>query len=41
MEIVILSITFIESFLSGFLSKVFRNCDDNTGLNNILKPEAE
>ncbi len=41
MDIVILSITFVESFLSGFLGKIFRNCDDNTGIYSILKPEAE
>lgn len=41
MEIVILSITFIESFLSGFLGKISRNSDDNIGIDSILKPKAE
>ncbi len=41
MELVILNITFIEGILSGFLGKIFRNCDDNTVINNILKPKAE
>ena len=41
MEIVILSITFIKSLLSGFLGKIFRNCDDNTEKGSILKSKAE
>ncbi len=41
MEIVVLSITFIESFLSGFLGIIFRKFVDNTGISSILKPKTE